>query len=156
MLLNPLVLPKGFYFVIQKGIDFYFIYGIILKNDIMKKISILGILFALLLSGCQSVSRTYAKNATGVVTVVSHCEDGTTTTENYTNPTVKSLKKMGLSEQSAVQLIANGTSAQSVSSEPTTLGWVVIVIIVIILIIMGAASGDGFFLGMLVADALDD
>lgn len=123
----------------------------------MKKIGSIAILFALLLSGCRDVSRTYQKNTTGIVTVVSHYKDGTVTTENYSNPTVKSLKKLGLNEQSAVQLVANGAPVESVSTEPTTLGWILVVIIVIILIIISSTTfGDGFLLGWITADAFDD
>ena len=122
----------------------------------MKKIGIVLALCTIILSGCQTVSRHFEKDARGQIVVTERYEDGTTTTEGYNQPKVRTLEHLGLKENQAVDLIANGTAYDATTKEPTTFGWIVIVIVIIILIIICVAAGSGGEVGFLALELCDD
>lgn len=120
----------------------------------MKKIWLLSLCCALFLIGCHQVQRTYSKDSNGI-TITSTDEDGTTSTETFADPTVKSLTDKGLNEHQAVSLISNGEVATSTSSELTAFGWFVIITIIVIIIIAMLASGNGKEAAELIGDIAD-
>lgn len=122
----------------------------------MKIYIVISLAAALLLSGCQSVSRTFTKDQKGQVVVASVYEDGTTSNDVIATPKVKALKKLGLDDAQASKLIANGEKQTANDTTPTTLGWIVLIIVCIVGLIIILASGDDFSLGMLVGALVFD